>query len=263
MARIGIEPWTTRPLLAGVLFVGLCAGAAPPAQTPDSRSTRSRMGEALVQPLTDLNLHRQKVDPVLLKAAAAPYAEPKGCSEVTREIARLDAVLGPDVDAPPPQGGTIRRAGSNMAVDALRGATTGWIPYRGVVRRLTGAEKRAEISRHAVLAGTTRRAYLKGIGQHMGCFAPTFDVPAMPVKTEVATIAAPPPAAGASGAPMADAPVGEAPAAGTASAAEVTLVDAPASAESAGVDAVDVHATGDTARNAGLAQASSYAEGPR
>jgi hypothetical protein len=240
MWRMKFTPWMTRPLLAGVFLITLTAGAAPPAQTPDNRSTRARMSEALVQPFNDFNLTRSRIPAVLQKAAAAPYAAPLDCVRLADEIARLDAVLGPDVDAPPLQRGMVRTAASNVAVNALKGATTGWIPFRGVVRRVTGAERHADAQRQAVLAGMTRRAYLKGVGQPMGCFAPVIDAP----EAQVARAATP-----------LDAPPAKELVSDTGT--QPTAINAPSPAdESATSDAVETHATGDTATNAGFAEAS-------
>jgi hypothetical protein len=60
-----------------------------------------------------------------------------------------------------------RRAGY-----ALRSAAQNVIPYRGWVRKLTGAERYSREVAAAIAAGTVRRAYLKGIAQAGGCTAP-------------------------------------------------------------------------------------------
>jgi hypothetical protein len=43
------------------------------------------------------------------------------------------------------------------------------IPYRGWVRKLSGAERHAKKVDQAYQAGKLRRAYLKGLGLVMGC----------------------------------------------------------------------------------------------
>lgn len=46
------------------------------------------------------------------------------------------------------------------------------IPFRGWVRKLTGAERYSRKVSAAIAAGAIRRAYLKGLGQAAGCEAP-------------------------------------------------------------------------------------------
>lgn len=46
------------------------------------------------------------------------------------------------------------------------------IPFRGWVRKLTGAERYSRKVSAAIAAGAIRRAYLKGLGQAAGCAAP-------------------------------------------------------------------------------------------
>ncbi len=55
---------------------------------------------------------------------------------------------------------------------AVRRTTEGVIPFRGWVRKLTGAERVERRVQAAVTAGTIRRAYLKGIAQAAGCAPP-------------------------------------------------------------------------------------------
>jgi len=53
--------------------------------------------------------------------------------------------------------------------NVAKGGVSSVIPYRGVVRQLTGAEKRARSRNDALLAGTVRRAYLKGYAEMLRC----------------------------------------------------------------------------------------------
>jgi hypothetical protein len=89
------------------------------------------------------------------------------------DIQALDAVLGADLDTPPPPNdpGLIERGG-DVAVDALRSAAGSVVPFRGWVRKLSGAERYERSVIAAIAAGTVRRAYLKGLGQAQACVAP-------------------------------------------------------------------------------------------
>jgi hypothetical protein len=95
---------------------------------------------------------------VLLTAAAGPYVTDglADCLTISRELAALDTVLGPDID------------GSSAAPDASAHLAAGVIggvfglPFRGVVRQLSGAQQREVTRQAAVLAGMVRRGFLKG-----------------------------------------------------------------------------------------------------
>jgi hypothetical protein len=128
--------------------------------------------DAATTPLSDLNVVRADVPPVLAAAQKAPYAAPadKSCGALAADVQALDAALGADLDTP--------ATGSNPsliergAADALRNTAEGVIPFRGWVRKLTGAERYSREVAAAIAAGTIRRAYLKGIAQAGGCAAP-------------------------------------------------------------------------------------------
>lgn len=156
------------------------AGAASkPAGTAASSDKASQVTQAAVTPLSDLNLVRADIPAALLVAVKAPYAAPaqKTCPAITADVQALDAALGADLDTPATASNPslIERgtgAAGNAAVGALRGAAEGVIPFRGWVRKLSGAEKYSREVAAAIAAGTIRRAYLKGVGQSMGCTAP-------------------------------------------------------------------------------------------
>ena len=116
---------------------------------------------------------------VLLLALKEPYAGARGasCAELAAKIRELDAVLGTDLDSPPADSdpGLVERgtaAAKDTAIRQLRGAAEGVVPYRGWVRKLSGAERYSRDVNAAVTAGTIRRGYLKGLGEAAGCPAP-------------------------------------------------------------------------------------------
>jgi hypothetical protein len=118
-----------------------------------------------------MNLKKVQIPEVLLSAMARPYdvANLNRCGAVAAEVARLDAALGPDRDAAPSDG--HRDAGSTAA-GLMRGGAESVIPYRGLLRRLTGAASYQARVQDAVLAGAARRGYLKGLGMRMNCAPP-------------------------------------------------------------------------------------------
>lgn len=106
--------------------------------------------------------------PALLQAiVAAPYAVPSApdCVAMAKEINSLDELLGPDVDAPPAARGGLDQAAGRALGSAVRGA----IPYRWVLRWMTQADRQDRALRQALLAGTARRGFLKGIRQSLAC----------------------------------------------------------------------------------------------
>lgn len=149
-----------RPCAAAVVL-GLLAGACATPSTRDASGTAQRpIVSAAEQPMRDLNVMRERTPEILQDAVRAPYAVPNGgCASVRAQSLQLDAELGPDVDAPKPKEGRAQA----FAADAVRSVAA--LPYRGVVRRITGAAARDEARSAAILAGMVRRGYLKGLLQ--------------------------------------------------------------------------------------------------
>ncbi len=150
-----------------------------------SPKSGSGVTDAATTPLSDLNLVRAEIPPVLAEALKAPYRSPagSGCESIAAEVTQLEAVLGADLDVPPTPSrpSLIERGGSaagEAAVGALRSTAEGVIPFRGWVRKLTGAERYSREVAAAITAGSVRRAYLKGVGQARGCAVPA--APAAP-----------------------------------------------------------------------------------
>lgn len=111
----------------------------------------------------DLGILPPSTPDVLKQAATAPYVAPaaEDCDSIAREIAELDAVLGPDADAPKKEGGDAGKF-VGQAVKSL-------IPYRAVVRLVTGADRKQRERDRAAMAGWARRGYLKGVQANQGC----------------------------------------------------------------------------------------------
>lgn len=174
-------------ILLQLLFVTALAACATTDKAPQttqpetfvSPSRTTQVTQAVTSPLSDLNLVKADIPPVLLSAQAAPYALPVNatCPLLALDVQALDSVLGPDLDTPAnaQNPGLIERGGreaGNAAVGAIRGAAEGVVPFRGWVRKLSGAERYSREVAAAIAAGTVRRAFLKGLGQNMGCQSP-------------------------------------------------------------------------------------------
>ncbi len=121
------------------------------------------------QPIHDLNLMQPDLAPVLRKALDAPYAAVGDCQSLGQEVKELDTALGPDLDTADPKDGSLKTKAVGMALDGARDAASSFIPYRGAIRFVTGAERHDRKTAKAMLAGEIRRGYLKGIAQERGC----------------------------------------------------------------------------------------------
>lgn len=179
------------PRLPGsVLIASTCclliACTTPQMSPAQSQSTPVQLASAATAPLNDLNLVKTEIAPVLVAAQNAPYRVVNAsCEAIAQEVEALDKVLGPDVDAAPDANSTtlLERGTqhvSQKATGALRTTTEGLIPFRGWIRKLSGAQKHSEAMTAAVAAGIVRRAYLKGYGGKMGCAAPAAPLVAQP-----------------------------------------------------------------------------------
>jgi hypothetical protein len=165
-------------LLAACASNGSPRPALPPA-TGAPQGTEAKFVVAAATPLTDLNLVRAQIPPALSTALNAPYAVPANlsCPNLAAEVQALDAVLGADLDTPATAANpSLIERGTGAAGDAVIGAvrrtTEDVIPFRGWVRKLSGAERYARDVAAAIAAGTIRRAYLKGLGQAASCPVP-------------------------------------------------------------------------------------------
>lgn len=156
--------------------------------------------EAATGPLQDLNLRRQEIPELLVKAASNPYASIKksSCDDVKTELAELDKLLGPDME---PQhitlvsGSTgladnlgqnfdqvsdfeipetekitssLMDSATNFAHDSVVGmiqSKTNILPFRSIIRKISGAQSHAKKLSNAYHAGKLRRAYLKGVAE--------------------------------------------------------------------------------------------------
>ena len=166
-------------LVCLALVVPLSACNAGRSAMDGARQFGTGLGAAATAPLDDFNLRREYIPTVLLQAEASPYdlRNLNQCSTIGAEIARLDEALGPDVDEPPsPDGAYLSEraadAASAAALDAIRDATTDFIPGRSWIRRLSGAEQHSRHVQSAIQAGRMRRAFLKGVGMQRNCAPP-------------------------------------------------------------------------------------------
>ena len=173
---------SVRPSRSGPMAQSLAAGwvlgclATMTAMTSCVSPPTQRITDAATSPLSDLNLLQVAVPPVLVEARKQVYAVPviHDCIALATEIHALDEALGPDLDVPAPANdkSLVERGGvlaGNAALDAIKGAAEGLIPYRSWVRKLSGAERASKAVAAAISAGMVRRGFLKGLLQAQTC----------------------------------------------------------------------------------------------
>lgn len=156
--------------LSALVFASGAVAAPKQAQTSDEASQSNLQG-AILAPLRDVNLMRDDVPDVLNGAKEAPYLDPQqaSCAQLATMIAPLDEALGPDTG----DGAEVAGPGARgMVYGAMADVTRDFIPFRGVVRRITGAAKHDQEVQAARKAGNLRRAYLKGFASAKGCYGP-------------------------------------------------------------------------------------------
>jgi len=162
-------------LLVTAAALGGCAAGAP----RGSVQPQGTLAEAAQIPLSDANLVKVTIPDALLRAVADPY-DPRGmgeCRAIATEISRLDDALGPDADAwsgPDTRSDVARTADTaqNAAMTVVREGVRSAIPFRGWLRQISGAARAEREVEQAIIAGATRRGYLKGVGMRLNCPPP-------------------------------------------------------------------------------------------
>lgn len=150
--------------LTAALLLTACA------TSPDKGSFRggdtADVEAAMMSPVNDIGLDNIEI-PEYLGAMTDPYIDPPmKCEPLQAEIIKLDALLGDDLDVPEEVAARREQTALNATSSTLGSVL---IPFRGVVRALSGAAANERDAREAYERGLVRRAYLKGIGQRMDC----------------------------------------------------------------------------------------------
>lgn len=176
--------------------------------------------DAATGPLEDLNIRKREIPEPLKLAVRDPYATPeaKKCDDIRGQIAELDDILGADMQ---PQEVEVASADDHFlglsvsdvkmpTADQVESSAGGFLhnkvmdfisskvnilPFRSIVRTVSGADRYQKKVTQAYEAGKLRRAYLKGYAQEKfgrKCLTDPFTPPAKkdeppPAEQEVAT----------------------------------------------------------------------------
>lgn len=119
-------------------------------------------------PMSDLNIRKDAIPPQLIAAQTNPYdlTGLNRCPRIAAAVGELDALLGEDIDVAPAE---KRGPSAGKLAQWVVGT---FIPFRGAIRELSGANEQRRRVQLAIQAGMTRRAFLKGVGQARGCRYP-------------------------------------------------------------------------------------------
>lgn len=134
--------------------------------------TVDRAGRIVTQPARDVGVVKTEIPEALVDVVEKPYdtSKVRTCKLISDELAELNAVLGPDFGVGRKENedkvAMVAEAGGRAIINSL-------IPFRGLVREVSGsaaAERRRDA---AVAAGFARRGFLRGIHVNKGCKTPT------------------------------------------------------------------------------------------
>lgn len=168
-----------RPVVAMIAFSAFLTAPAL-AKEPEEQQESQEAGKPFTQrditavdvattPVTDLNLRKADIPALLISAQEKPYdmAGLTRCSRIAAAVGELDAVLGDDIDMP-----RADRKGGPNAGKLAQWAVGSFIPFRGAIREISGANAQERRVQIAIQAGMARRAFLKGAGEARGCRYP-------------------------------------------------------------------------------------------
>ncbi|XHS00359.1 hypothetical protein ACFB49_19570 [Sphingomonas sp. DBB INV C78] len=133
----------------------------------DVEDAAKKAGTIATQPVRDVGAVKQEIPPVLEKAQSDPYGMTgaANCTQITASLRELNDVLGPDLIGPGKKEnrtGKLAEAGGKTLVNTI-------IPFRGLVREISGAAPAARRLNEAVDAGVARRGFLRGLHRAKGC----------------------------------------------------------------------------------------------
>ena len=152
----------------GVVALLLCSTGALAQEQEKKDDTLKKAGAIATQPARDVGIDKDKIPDVLQGAVEDPYKRPpvRSCKALKTSLDELNAVLGPDFTvgqkANENRTGKIAEAVGKTIVNSI-------IPFRGLVREISGAAPAERRLEAAVTAGIARRGYLRGLADARGC----------------------------------------------------------------------------------------------
>jgi hypothetical protein len=141
-----------------------------PAEGEESNWSRARKKSVEIgtQPARDVGVMKRQIPPILITAQEDPYSlkDLKTCKQLAAEVTRLNEVLGADYvvgnEVRENRAGKLAEAGGKTVINTI-------IPFRSIVRELTGAAPADRRMNAAVDAGLARRGFLRGVHAKQKC----------------------------------------------------------------------------------------------
>jgi len=162
-----------KALAAASTTVALFLAPTAMAQTPDPDDPMEKHAEkAIVTPAKDVGLKKTEIPEKLIAIQDDAYSLTgmNGCAAIIQEVEELNEVLAADVNEKVDKSKAEKR--EETAGRVAGGVIGGIIPFRGIVREISGAAGDERKYNAAVYAGVVRRGFLKGVGHERGCMAP-------------------------------------------------------------------------------------------
>jgi hypothetical protein len=156
-----------------VLAMGLVLATPAMAQETKPKSDIDKVGDSAermaTKPLKDLNLMKEEIPSEIQKILDKPYdiSKLKTCAQLKGAVRNLTEVLGPDIDSA--QATKKGQDPGEFMLGAAESVVGSLIPGMGLIRKISGAEAAERRAKAAVLAGSLRRAYIKGYARAKGC----------------------------------------------------------------------------------------------
>jgi len=145
----------------------------PPREQPDKvAETGKKAGEIVTQPARDVGVAKTGIPPILEQASDDPYSLSglRTCRQLSAAVRELNEALGPDFAAgrnaeKENRAGRLAEAGGKTIINSF-------IPFRGLVREISGAAPAQRRLEAAITAGYARRGFLRGVHQTRKCRTP-------------------------------------------------------------------------------------------
>ncbi|WP_174285167.1 hypothetical protein [Sphingomonas bacterium] len=133
--------------------------AAVAIASPISQAAGQSTGQIVSQPARDVGIAKTTIPPLLVKVSQDPYTTDgtSSCAQISSAIAALNGVIGPDFSSSP------ARNKKNMAKIGGSAVVNSLIPFRGIVRAVSGASAAEQRQNAAIDAGIARRGFLHGL----------------------------------------------------------------------------------------------------
>lgn len=158
-----------------VFSLALLSGCSTPSRLSQD-SAPEKLSQAAISPLKTLNIAKEDI-PVVLKIAKNEKLSDKNaknealsCSEIALQIKDLESLIGllPGESELDKKTDSKKDIPEKVVVSAVERSTE-VIPLKGVVAKLSGAEKHDKKVRAHIEAGKLRKAFLIGLEKGKNC----------------------------------------------------------------------------------------------